>query len=876
MSYRAAMRLICAFAVSAFFLPPVTPLAVAQSEIELRHVAPDNPFTGSGLPGRWATSHNEVIEFQADGTFAYQSAKGKPNPGTWSVSDGTIYLVLTDQPFKPTLALTVTAFNQERIRSESHGGKGRTEFVRQSAGGLQVSTSSLAPPPRTTPEIQPAGINAAGTPHLNNHGGPVASNTDLHVMYWTSDWDSTSSDPQFARSNIDNWLRTWLPSNYFDKSGQYGVHSGSFQDSNQNFFLFPDPGGSTDSALIHLWATGMIETPGTGVPYPCSDSDVYAVMLPPTTEINNGFNQTCGSFGAYHLFAPVAVPPFVCGLTDLGGLRFSPYTIIPAQCATHDPGPGFYSNFDGLTMLMSHETTEAATDSVDSFIASVPVIGGILNGLLGILNVNPAWYDDNAGNLFTQSEAADICESPRNPEVWLNNSLVAAYWSNSDQACAAGPGVVTNFSLGQTGVPPGTPVRVSFDSRTPDVNGGFSIQVATNTAHSYSYPSIINGAPGQRYVTNLPPATVPVLGPVTVTAPYVAQDFLTVTTNPLAAATGNATLTPSNWYNAGPLTIHADQDVSAGSGTRYDFQSWTGGVSGTTHDLTFNLAAPTTAVANYNLQKLITFDVVGIPPATPWPVTVDGTVHPGPFGDWVNTGSTITYSYQTVVPGLTPGVCYVLTGVAPPSPLTVAAPLTVLGTYATQAVPQAIRNYRLVSTQPADGGLVSVTYTADLVNCGSALEAVTARVESLDPNIVPVSGLRSLTFTPVPANSQVSTASTFTLLVNPALPLDFTKLAWSFRTTPLPPQANPGPNQTVKVGTAVMLDGSGSMNFSGDPLSYSWALVSAPAGSRARIINWLNPMAQFTPDVAGTYMIELMVSNSAGIGSAYVTVVATP
>ncbi len=869
----------------AFLGVVVAGTAVAQSKVQLPAVSLDHQFTGATLTGTWVTLRAEKVDFKADGTVGYQKSSGESRQGIWSVANGTLLLMWTGTAASPPILMTVTAFNNDRFRVVSLGGKAHAEFVRQSA----LQPADLAAPSRPSrsatassklktslsTSIRPL----SSDPHLDDHGGPVADNPTLHVMYWDSDWDSAHSDPQFKRSNIDSWLGTFMSSDYFDKGSQYGIGSGSFGESNQNFFLFPDPGGTTDSLLIHLWATGMIETPGTGVPYPCSDNDVYKVMLPKSTTIDNVLNKTCSSFGAYHLFAPILVPPFVCGLTDLGGVRFVPYTIIPAQCATHSAGDnGFYTDFDELTMLMSHETVEAMTDEIDSFATSIPVIGDIIGGILGILDVDPAWYDSNAGNLFTQSEAADICESPRNPEVWLNNSLVAAYWSNSDNDCAAGPGVVRNFTLGQTGVPGGTPVLVNFDTRTPNVNagGGFTIQVATNTTHSYSYPSPVNGPAGTRYVTSEPPASVNVTDTFSVTASYGTEYFLTVSTNPAAAAVGNASLTPSNWYDAGPFVIHADQDVAVAAGARYDFTSWSGNISGNTHDLAFTLSGPTNAVANYTLQQLINFDETGIPGATPWQVTVEGTPQAGPFPDWVNNGSTIHYSYEVVVPALTPGTCYVLTSVVPPSPFVVSAPATVLGTYATQSVPQSITNYKLVGSQPGTGALKYLTYTADLVNCGTALGSVTARLASLDPAIAVVPGFRSLTFSPVPANTEVPASDTFTILANPAT-VDFSKLQWSFRTFPVPPQANPGAPQVVKVGVTVAQDGSGSTNPSGvGTLTYSWILSAIPAGSRARLVNPTSAVTQFVPDVVGSYVLVLTVSNGTDTNSASVTVTATP
>jgi hypothetical protein len=48
------------------------------------------------------------------------------------------------------------------------------------------------------------------------------------------------------------------------------------------------------------------------------------------------------------------------------------------------------------------------------------------------------------------------------------------------------------------------------------------------------------------------------------------------------------------------------------------------------------------------------------------------------------------------------------------------------------------------------------------------------------------------------------------------------------------PVANAGPDQTVPVGTLVILDGRGSSDVDGDLLSYSWRIVVAPPAGRRR------------------------------------------
>ena len=76
-----------------------------------------------------------------------------------------------------------------------------------------------------------------------------------------------------------------------------------------------------------------------------------------------------------------------------------------------------------------------------------------------------------------------------------------------------------------------------------------------------------------------------------------------------------------------------------------------------------------------------------------------------------------------------------------------------------------------------------------------------------------------------------------------------------------PPVANAGENQHVMVGSLVTLDGSGSSDANKNPLTYSWSFVAKPSGSTASLVNptVVNPM--FGPDVAGTYIISLVVND---------------
>jgi len=189
-----------------------------------------------------------------------------------------------------------------------------------------------------------------------------------------------------------------------------------------------------------------------------------------------------------------------------------------------------------------------------------------------------------------------------------------------------------------------------------------------------------------------------------------------------------------------------------------------------------------------------------------------------------------------------------------------------------------ITNYQIVSRQAAAGKQSFITYRADLINPGNAFGSVTATLTSLDPfSVRVVPGQGSLMFAPVPANSQVTSGNTFTILTDPTVPLDLTKLQWTFQTTAAPVTANAGSNQTVKVGSLVTLDGSTSTNLSGaGTLTYDWKFTSRPPGTATRLFYETTPTSMFVADVPGNYAITLTVGNGTSTNSTTVIITATP
>lgn len=78
---------------------------------------------------------------------------------------------------------------------------------------------------------------------------------------------------------------------------------------------------------------------------------------------------------------------------------------------------------------------------------------------------------------------------------------------------------------------------------------------------------------------------------------------------------------------------------------------------------------------------------------------------------------------------------------------------------------------------------------------------------------------------------------------------------------PQPPVAVAGLDQAVVTGQTVQLDGSGSNDPNGDPLTFSWTIASRPAGSASVLSGATTVNPTFVADVAGVYVVELSVND---------------
>jgi hypothetical protein len=83
----------------------------------------------------------------------------------------------------------------------------------------------------------------------------------------------------------------------------------------------------------------------------------------------------------------------------------------------------------------------------------------------------------------------------------------------------------------------------------------------------------------------------------------------------------------------------------------------------------------------------------------------------------------------------------------------------------------------------------------------------------------------------------------------------------------LAPTANAGTGQMVVVFSTVSLNGSGSTDPDGDPLSYAWTISSRPDGSTTVLSGPTTATPNFQPDQPGAYTLTLTVSDFLGAGA---------
>jgi hypothetical protein len=160
----------------------------------------------------------------------------------------------------------------------------------------------------------------------------------------------------------------------------------------------------------------------------------------------------------------------------------------------------------------------------------------------------------------------------------------------------------------------------------------------------------------------------------------------------------------------------------------------------------------------------------------------------------------------------------------------------------------------------ADANRDVLTYSWTLVSRPTSSTATLSSTTSAKPTFsADISGvyLASLVVNDGALSSPVSTTTITAAVANSA------------------PVANAGVAQNVTTGSVVTLTGAGSTDANGDTLTYIWSFASMPSGSTAALSSTSAVSPTFTANLAGTYVVNLLVNdgkvNSSNVSAVTVT-----
>jgi hypothetical protein len=159
-------------------------------------------------------------------------------------------------------------------------------------------------------------------------------------------------------------------------------------------------------------------------------------------------------------------------------------------------------------------------------------------------------------------------------------------------------------------------------------------------------------------------------------------------------------------------------------------------------------------------------------------------------------------------------------------------------------------------------------------------DATSASVDNVSPNALTLNAgetgnfiIRVTVPADIPDEMQIFLVATVVNAAQPTLTNTATLELVALAEANTLPIADAGPNQTVRLGASVRLNGSGSFDPDNgpQPLSFAWAQLSGPELTSLR--GATTPTPSFTPHLAGSYTFALVVSDGEAKSGSQVTVV---
>jgi hypothetical protein len=253
---------------------------------------------------------------------------------------------------------------------------------------------------------------------------------------------------------------------------------------------------------------------------------------------------------------------------------------------------------------------------------------------------------------------------------------------------------------------------------TAGTTASFSVANATGSGGVRVGFSSWTGVGSGSYTGSLQSSSCTVNAPITETASWVTQYYLTVS-SPYGTTTG------TDWYTNG-ATAYAgltSSTVTVGSTTRYSFLSWSSGGTNATQSTAITMTAPTTITASWSTQYYLTVtSAYATPTGANW-YNVGATAYAG-----LNTATVGLSTFQGWAGGASGGT-YAQSGV-----ITMTGPKTALAVWSTSTTGGGgtpSYNVTLMGPYNEDGSIPSTTtlsYTLSFANSSVYSNTMTSGV----------------------------------------------------------------------------------------------------------------------------------------------------
>jgi len=614
---------------------------------------------------------------------------------------------------------------------------------------------------------------------------------------------------------------------------------------------------------------GTIQFSANGTAYNLSVADTVILFSPSATSASTVFDAVNNQWN-------ITVPLSFSGNVFLGGLAYPVSTALPGGINPVDWTETFYTDTTGVSLNWKWAAAVYTSFSLD-------------NNTVGVKPI-----DGNTLNPYSNSDHAGTPENYKSYVVGGARGGGGSNWTGSYSGTASVvPAVVTN----QPPVAVAGPNQTVFVGTTVQLDGTGSYDLDGNPiTYSWSLVSVPTGSVASLSGANTALPTFVVDLPGSYTAQLIVND------GQVSSAPSQVVISTKNSppvANAGPnqtvatgTTVQLDGSLSTdvdGNPLTYlwSFVSVpTGSLAALSNPAIVNPKFVTDKKGTYVVQLVVNDGFVD---STPAQVMISDTNSPpvanaGPDQSII-AGNLVTLdgSGSTDVDGDTLTYSWTLISTPVASTVILSNPTAVKPTFYADMigvyVAQLIVNDGTVNSTAAT---VTITTgdTAPVANAGPAQSVALGTVVLLDGTGSSSATGKSLTYQwsllSKPANSTAALASptsahpSFTadaagnyvvqLIVSDGF-LGNLPATVTISTINSVPVANAGPAQSVNVGAAVTLDGSGSSDADGDPLTYSWAILTQPAGGAAVLSNANAVKPSFVANVAGIYVAQLIVND---------------